>query len=345
VSHEPVARRRFQFLLLLIGVSLLVLLFWQVGWPAVAANLARIGWWFAAIVALYALPQGAFVAGWREVLAPRPSPAFLPNLAGAYLAGDTLNYIGAGVAGEPVRALLLRPDYAGVGAFASINLRKQADLVGQVAFLFPGLVIGLSAFRLPGLLAAAAVAGALVVGAGLALMTWALRRGSYSPILGRISRFKPLAKRLARYREGAADVDEEIRRFHAEQPRRFAASAALSFLGWCGGFVETWLILKLLGVPAGWGAALAIETLTMTLNTLLLFVPGRLGSAEAVRTGVFVALGLPAAAGVAYALVRRAREIVWALPGALVLVKRHALSLLSPGTPEEPTLTTRETSG
>ena len=330
MSPSPPSRRGLRLVLLVLGLAVLAAVFWKVGWRPVSQNLARIGWWFPVLVGLWAFPLAAFVEGWRSVIVPRPGVAFLPKLAGAYLAGDAVNYVGAGVAGEPVRAFLLRPEVPGSAGFASINLRKQAEIIAQVCLLIPGIVFALSAFRIPRLLAAPAVVGALVVGGGMALMTWGLRRGSYSPILRRLSRWKSLAALLSGFHEGAADVDEGIRRFYRNDGRRFAASVGWSFLGWCGGLVETWLILRLLGVGSGWGTALAIETLTMALNTLLLFIPGRLGGAEGVRTGVFVALGLPGAAGAAYALIRRARELVWTLPGVLVLVRRHATDFLRP---------------
>ena len=62
----------------------------------------------------------------------------------------------------------------------------------------------------------------------------------------------------------------------------------------------------------------------MLLNNMFLFVPGRAGTAEGVRTGVFVLLGLPASTGVAYGLVRRARELIWVLPGLALIGHRPA---------------------
>ncbi len=322
--------RPLRVFFLLLGVVVLVAVFWKAGWGPVSENLGRIGWWFFALLAFWILPQAAFVEGWRHVVTPRPPGRSFPRLAGAYLAGDAVNYVGASIAGEPVRAYLLRPEVSGAAAFASINLRKHADLAGQFALLALGLVWALAAYPLPPFLATAAVVGAAFVGTGLALMTWGLRRGSFAPISRRLGALG-LASRLEGLHRGAAEVDEALRLFYSEHPRRLAAAVFWSFAGWCGGLVETWLILRLLGLGADWGTALAIEALTQALNTLLIFIPGRLGGAEGVRAGVFLALGLPGAAGAAYALARRAREVVWLVPGVLVLVRRHATSLLKPG--------------
>ena len=63
----------------------------------------------------------------------------------------------------------------------------------------------------------------------------------------------------------------------------------------------------------------------MVLNNILLFIPGRVGSAEGVRIGVYALVGLTAAQGTAYALVRRGRELAWLVPGFVVLLRRHVL--------------------
>ena len=119
-------------------------------------------------------------------------------------------------------------------------------------------------------------------------------------------------------------MDADIRNFYASRRGRFVAAAGLSFLGWCGGLVETYLILRLVAPGAGWSTAFAVEAMAMALNNMFLWVPARAGSAEGVRVGVFVLFGLAAAQGAAYALARRAREFVWLVPGALYLIARQA---------------------
>jgi hypothetical protein len=60
----------------------------------------------------------------------------------------------------------------------------------------------------------------------------------------------------------------------------------------------------------------AIETLAMLVNTVLSFIPGRIGTAEGVRTALWVLVGFTAVQGIAYGLVRRARELVWLVPAS-----------------------------
>ena len=85
------------------------------------ANLASIGWWFVGLTALYLLAEIAFVLGWRAVMDPRPPLSSVPALLRIYLAGNTLNYLSPGsVAGEPVRASMLRERLGTSSAIASV---------------------------------------------------------------------------------------------------------------------------------------------------------------------------------------------------------------------------------
>ncbi|HKE11694.1 MAG TPA: hypothetical protein VKE73_08990, partial [Myxococcota bacterium] len=72
------------------GIVLAIALFRLVGWPAIAANLERIGpLRFGFLVALYSLTQAAFALGWWLVIDPLPPARELPHLLAVYLAGDS----------------------------------------------------------------------------------------------------------------------------------------------------------------------------------------------------------------------------------------------------------------
>lgn len=317
--------RRTRGALLLAGLVLVAWTFWRVGWPAIASNLAAIGPWFVLLVAIYFFAKAAFLLGWWLVIDPPLPRSALPRLLGVYLAGYTANYIApGGVAGEPLKARLLSGTLPPGRALASLTIHKHADMLAQWVFIVTGVTICLVRFPLPAAARWAALGGVALLGALFVLLTWALFRGTYGPILRRLGRWKFLAARVARYQEAAQRVDADIRNFYATRRGRFAAAVGLCFLGWCGGLVETYLVLRLLAPGAGWPTAFAVEAMAMALNNMFLWVPARAGSAEGVRIGVFVLLGLAAAQGAAYALARRAREFVWLLPGALYLIARQA---------------------
>jgi uncharacterized protein (TIRG00374 family) len=337
-ASEPIAvspsgrpwsgRRSVRIVLLLVGLAVLAAVFRSVGWPAIASNLARIGAWFPALAALYGAAQLAFATGWWvlfDAAAPRPT---LPRLFAIYVAGDSFNYLApGGVAGEPLKARMLRGSTSAGEAVASLTIHKHADLLAQWIFVSLGVAVALGRFPMPLAARFLAVAGAAGLGALLLLLTWGLRRGTYSPVLRGLARWKFLAARLERFQRPAADLDGRIRDFYRLHRGRFAAATGWCFLGWCGGLLETSLILRLLLPGSGWAAALAVEALAMALNNMLLFIPGRVGSAEGVRVGVFLVLGFPAGPGAAYSLVRRGRELAWVLPGLLAFLQWQAHEL------------------
>lgn len=309
-------RRGLRIALLVVGVAAFLFIFKTVGWPAVSSNLARIGGWFAALAALYTLAQLAFALGWWVLFEPGPRRPGLAKLFGIYLAGDSFNYVApGGVAGEPVKARMLGESSGTRIAVASLTIHKHADMLAQWVFIAAGVGVALWRFPMPLAAKLAALAGVLGLGVMLLLLTWALQRGTYAPVLTRLARWKVLARRLERFQRPAKDLDDRIRDFYSRHLGRYAAGTAWCFLGWCGGLVETWIILQLLSPDAGWDAAFAIEALAMALNNMFLLIPGRLGTAEGIRVGVFLVLGLGAGPGAAYSLVRRGREIVWAIPG------------------------------
>ncbi len=325
------------------GLTVLAWILWAVGWPAIQANVSLIGAWFAALVALYLFAQLAFMAGWWLVIDPSLRASGFLGLFGVYLAGDAVNYLipSGNLAGEPVKADLLRHSMGFGGALTSITLHKHAELLAQWMFLVVGLGVALWHFELPALVTVGATVILCGLGVGLLLLTWVLRRGTFLPVLQRMAAWRPLAGRLQPYRSAAEALDVRIQSFYREQALRFAAAMGWCLVGWCGGLVETYLLLRLLSPTAGWTTAVAVETLAMTVNSLLVFIPGRVGSAEGARVGVCLLLGLPAAQGVAYGLARRGRELIWIVPGLLILLKRHAGRLGSPAlspSPSENTL-------
>jgi uncharacterized protein (TIRG00374 family) len=308
--------RHARAILFLAGIALAAVLVWRTGWPAIEANLALIGWRFFGLTALYLLAEIAFVLGWRSVMDPRPPLSSVPDLLRIYLVGNTLNYLAPGsVAGEPVRVNMLRDRMETPGAIASVAIFKHAHLLSQAFFVAGGLGVAVVYFDLPQAVRWAALASLVILCGLLVLMTWGLQKGSFAPLLSVLSRFRFLARRIAHYQEGARSLDEIIKKFYVHRRPHFFSAAGWCLLGWCGGLLETYIVLRLLAPGRGWETACAAESLAMLLNNLFLFVPGRAGTAESIRTGVFVLLGMPASTGVAYGLVRRTRELLWVLPG------------------------------
>jgi len=306
--------------LALAGILVIVWIVWRTGWTGVRAYLLTIGPWFPALLVLNLIAQAGFVAGLRYVLDPLPAWSEFPRLYAIYLMGDAANYI-VPAGGEAAKTHFLRRMEGGEAALAAVALHKHADLVAQFTFAVISVGTALIWFDFPRAVAAAAILGTLALLALLMLMTWALGRGAFSPILRRLLAWKFLARRLHQFQSGAAAVDARIVRFHANHRRLFLVAAFFCFLGYCGGLIETWIVLRILAPSAGWATRLTVEGLPMVLNNAILFIPGKLGGAEGIRTAICVLVGMTAAQGAAYSLFKRTREVLWVLPGWVLLVR------------------------
>jgi uncharacterized membrane protein YbhN (UPF0104 family) len=318
-------KRHYQIGLLLAGVAVTGWILWTVGLATLASNLSIIGPWVLVFIALFLFAQLAFMVAWWVLMDSEVRACGFLKLFGIYLAGDTINYVvpSGNLGGEAVKAYLMQEELGFGRALTSIVIHKHAELVAQWILLVGGLAICLTYFELPSfvIVANTVIVGGL--GGSLLLMTWVLKSGTISPMLRRLADWRPLASFLQTRQPAADALATRIRAFYKDQWQWFLVATGWCLIGWCGGLLETYLVLRILSPAEGWKTVVAIETMVMAFNMLFVFVPARLGSAEGVRAGVFLLVGLPAAEGVAYGVIRRARELAWLLPGLVVLWKRH----------------------
>jgi uncharacterized protein (TIRG00374 family) len=318
-------RRHYHLGMLLAGVAVTGWILWTVGFETLASSLSMIGTRVIFFMALYLFAQLAFMVAWWVVMDSEVRACGFLKLFGVYLAGDTVNYLvpSGNLGGEPVKAYLLREEVGFGRALTSIVIHKHAELVAEWVLLVGGLAICLTYFELPSLVTVANTVIVGGLGGSLLLMTWFLKSGTISPILRRLADWRPLASYLQTQQPAADALATRIRAFYKDQLRCFLVATGWCLIGWCGGLLETYLVLRILSPAEGWSTAVAIETMVLAFNIVLAFVPARLGTAEGVRAGVFLLVGLPAAEGVAYGVIRRARELAWILPGLVILWNRH----------------------
>ena len=317
-SPGGTSRTALRVALAVVGCLAIAILVRRAGWAAVRIYVARIGPWFPALIVLNLLMQSGFVLALRTILRTGDPGLSFFRLYRIYWIGDAGNYLIPG-GGEAAKAILLSELAGGAEAAAALTLHKQADLAAQCAYAVVGVGAAILWLDLPRTIAAAALVGTLLLLVLLLLFTHAVVRSPFSGGLKRLARLPFLARRLDRFVSGAREADSKIAAFHALRPGRFTAAAALCLLGYAGGLLETWLVLRLLAPAAGPATWIAVEILPMVLNNAVLFIPGKLGGAEGIRTGVFLLVGLSASQGAAFAILRRARELAWVLPGWALL--------------------------
>ena len=90
---------------------------------------------------------------------------------------------------------------------------------------------------------------------------------------------------------------------------------------WLMDSVETWLILRVLGVRIGFFSVYAFEPGLSLVRSMAFFVPAGLGVQDLGYFAFFNALGVPDAMGVgaAFVLLKRTKELFWVIVGYSLL--------------------------
>jgi putative membrane protein len=235
---------------------------------------------------------------WGRLIRDSASEALPLSQIGGYLFG--------------ARALTLS-GVASSFAAASTVVDVTVELVAQLGYVLLGLAL-LYGFR-PGstpiapILGCVGLMGALVSlfvavqarGAGLAEKAWA--RMAHE-LLGR---------EIIR----SSTIQTEIRAIHSESAT-LALAATIHLTTWVWGGAETWLTLRLMGVPLPFSAALVIDSLLYGARSIAFMVPNAFG----VQEGALVLLGSLFGVGpdtaLALSFIKRGRDLIIGIPALLV---------------------------
>jgi putative membrane protein len=313
-------------LLVLLGVSLLVLLVYEVGTHQLLERFLDLG--ARAPLILFPFCLITLTDGWAWAYTlPRAGPTrpSIWTLIWIRLAGEAINNLTptAYLGGEPVKAMLLnKRGIKGSSGTVSVVVAKTALTVGQIVFILLGIMLTLERFQvldIDGRVVFVALCGA---GAGfVALLVRWQRRGLFVKLARLAERFGLHGERVKSFAAMAPDVDRELGAYYRARGGDFARSTALHFLGWLLGTVEVKLMAELLLYPISWRDAFLIESLSQPLALASAVIPGSLGVREAGGVAIFRFLGLDESVGLALWLLRRLREAVFSVLGLLYLMR------------------------
>lgn len=322
---NAVRSRWLRFVLLAVGLAALAWFLREVDWPETGRLLARLGPWAPLVFLPYLVVYLVDTAGWRLCFPEAHGVRFLRFFRIRW-AGEAVNNVipSGAVGGEAVKVLLLRRHGipGGAGAAAAV-VSKTAQTLAQLAYLVLSASIWLNLGTAPapfrwtmlGLLAGVALA--------LALAFWVQRRG----VLATAADLVGWAGRLGANLRGRLDAlrgfDERIGGFYRRHPARFRAAVAVYFAGWLLDTLELYVIARLLDLRLTWLQAVAIESCTSVVKAAAVVIPGALGVQESGIVLLCRLAGAPPQLAFAYAIVRRAREALFALIGWQFLLREQ----------------------
>jgi len=308
------------------GVALVAVLLWQVGTAAIAHLVLGIGW----RAVLLPLPHAVVVLGetfgWWLAFARGACPLRFSALFRFTVVAKAIQTVTPSLsqAGEFLKLYLLRR--AGVRtdlAIASVVTAKTTTAAAEIAFIVLGLMASVGSVVIDPAAVAWPLAGVGVLALALGgALVWQ-KVGLFRPLVWLGRQLGALREFVDRHGALLSSTDAMIQEYLAQHRWRFASSGLAFFATWAVGAFEAWTFLWMLDVPASGATALFIQAWLVVVNRLTAFVPANVGTHEAGALMVFAVLGLPAEAGLAFALLRRARQLVWILPGLVLWPSRR----------------------
>lgn len=313
----------FTVAVLAAGFGFFAWLLVQADLTGVAQLIAQIGWPGAlAIVTAFAIGFQADVFSWhltfREVAL---SARWTLRLWLVNMVGEALNIVApfGSLGGEPFKALLLKRHYrvSFADGTASLLLIQTVNSLAQVPFVVIGVLLMVRRGILPPALETITVAACAILVLFMALVLVVLHRRwlSHLPRWLEQTRWGHLLRTAL---QTARSIEEQLAVFVRQRPMRFAIAVLFAFGNWLAGAIELYLILHFLGVPLGFGDCWVVEAMVVLVRSATFFVPAHIGAQDgAIALLCGLLTGSPQI-GLAVALARRARELLWSLLGLTI---------------------------
>jgi uncharacterized protein (TIRG00374 family) len=317
---KPIPSRLWvKLAMVVIGAGLLATVLASTDTAQVLTLLGRIGWGFLLVLGAAALVFSADVASWLAVLPALPftlrEGLWLWKLR---LVGEMLNLVTplGGLGGEPAKGFIL-VKHRGLDArqtIASLLVARTSLLLSFLPFLGIGYALMQGRPELGADYVAAIGIGSLLFSGGILGFFLVQRLRIASRLAAFVHRFR-FAGGIERALDEIRAVEDEVQRLYVFAPFRFGAALGLAFLGWLLGALELYVISTLLGYPLSPAEILIIEAIIQLARQATGLIPGSLGVTEGALLLLYGAFAGEPSVGVAVALVRRLRELLWIAAG------------------------------
>lgn len=285
-------------------------------------------------------------AGYARILRALGRATSFPRLLSVMLSAEAvlMSFPAGAALAETINPYLLKrrcgvPVPEGLAAVAA---KKALIVLSDALYMGVALLAGgawlraasralVGAAGLEWIVAAAAVA----LLAGSMAMTRAIFSGSVASRSHGLLRRIPSA-RLRRWLDdekgGFTETDQHFAALSAARAPVLGLATAAFLAGWLVEGAEALVILRLLRVDISYPEVLAFEVVVSLLKSLAFMVPAGLGVQDAGYVAFFAAFGIPDAGtlGVAFVLIKRAKEVFWIVVGYLLFFVLGDLPTPSP---------------
>lgn len=325
-----------QNIFLIFGLTVLAIMVSQLDFEEAWQGITHAGYWFAAVVVLWAFLYIFNTSAWYIIIKSDHHPS-TRNISFAHLyrltvSGFALNYATPGglMGGEPYRIMSIAPYIGTERASSSVILYAMTHMFSHFWFWAISIVLFLITQVVTlelGILLALCTVFCLL---GLWFFMAGYRKGLANRALN-IARHIPLLKRwaepfIASHKEQLDTIDHQIAALHKQNPRTFVTAVLLELTCRIVSSLEIYFILLVIMPEVSFIQCILILAFTSLFANLLFFIPLQLGGREGGFLMSAAAFGITTSAGVFLALLVRVRELIWTAIG-LALIKvsfRHS---------------------
>ena len=303
---------KFKFLYLIFGISLLIFIFKKVDINLFLNELNKLRFNFLAILLIYFVGFILDSYSWQLCIQNLAKTKLkLHQIFKIRIIGEAFNYVLFQVGGEPIKAFLLKNNF-GIkykSSIGSLILAKTIILFALIIFCFIGLLSIFYTNKFGANFENASLIGFILFTALISLF-FIVQRYKLTSKIHNIFKNK-LSKKFNIFFKNLQEMEHKISEFYKKTKKDFFKILFLNLCNWFFGALELYAIFFLLNQKITFLEAIAIETLVQLVRAMLFFIPSNLGTQEGVFVLAVNALKDSTPLGLAVAIIRRLREVIW----------------------------------
>lgn len=322
--------KKAQNIFLLFGLTVLGVMISQLDFQQSWQGICHAGYWFVAVVFLWAFLYIFNASAWYIIIRSDGSPE-TRKLSFSYIyrltvSGFALNYATPGglMGGEPYRIMSIAPFIGTEKASSSVILYAMTHMFSHFWFWALSIVLFLLTQTVTTNLFFLMIACTAFCLLGLWFFMAGYRKGLANRVLS-IAKHIPLLKKWARpfvesHKEQLDTIDSQISALHAQNPKTFVTAVLLELTCRIVSSLEIYFILLVLMPEVSFIQCILILAFTSLFANLLFFIPLQLVGREGGFLMSITAFGISSSNAIFVALLVRIRELIWTALG-LVLIK------------------------
>lgn len=320
---------------LLFGIMLFIRLVSNADYGKLAALISHSDWYLLLVLVPYFITSVFDTLGWRSTFPHIGREVSFAKLLSVRLMAEAMlmSLPGGTALAESLKPLLLNRRCGvpisegiatGVMRNSFLSMGHAIYVVASVVLGYPMLVQGSETIiGMPGL--PFVILGASVT--VLSLFGTVVAVFLYGSLAERLHRtllkvpFKRVRQWLIEQEEKILDIDRQFSKFRRLSLRDVLGSVSLFLVAWFFETVETFLIMKLLGIELGFVEILALESALSFLRSIIVFLPAGIGVQDYGYVAFLEGFGVADSAtlGAAFVLVKRGKEVFWIVVGYILL--------------------------